>query len=100
MTSPQSKELEAIIRFNINASLIHDDRIADLVVALEELFSNKEREGRIDELQMLDAIRQNQYTSRHREFHTFSRHLTMRLKELTGVNHKRGGKRQWTKSAS
>lgn len=30
------KDLEAIIRFNINASLIHDDRIADLVEALSQ----------------------------------------------------------------
>lgn len=52
---PKANEIEKIIRFNINASLINDDRIKDLVEALEAYIDTQVMEGRLDELRRVEA---------------------------------------------
>lgn len=46
--------LEKIIRHNINASLIHDDRIADLVEALQQHIDRECVRARLEEIERLD----------------------------------------------
>lgn len=84
-TDDLREAIETTIRFNINATLIHDDRINDLVVALEALIAREVVKELVKELEkMLEVPYQDAFYA-----------LQIRIEQLKSIG---GGKPQFKPS--